>query len=147
MIELFPSITGPALVGQTLTAPQDVFSDEGTLSYTYQWQRCPTEAECQPIEGATNSDYTPTEADIGDAILVSVSAEDEHNSTTAVSAETPTVAPEPLQELSSPSISGTVQVEGTLSADPGIWSATGRVTYAYQWQRCNLQHAATTKMA
>ncbi len=24
-----------------------------------------------------------------------------------------------------------------MSADPGIWSAAGAVTYAYQWQRCN----------
>ncbi len=142
--ELAPSITGPALVGQTLTARPGSFSGEGALTYTYQWQRCPTAEECEPIEGATHSEYTPTEADIGDAILLSVSAQDEHGNTMAVSPPTPAVAPEPLQQLTPPSIAGTVQVEGTLSADPGIWSATGPVSYAYQWQRCNLVGAECT---
>ncbi len=142
--ELAPSITGPALVGQTLTARQGSFSGEGALTYTYQWQRCPTETECEPIEGATHSEYTPTEADVGDAILLSVSAQDEDGNTMAVSPPTPAVAPEPLQQLAPPSIAGTVQVEGTLSADPGIWSATGPVSYVYQWQRCNLAGAECT---
>jgi hypothetical protein len=24
-----------------------------------------------------------------------------------------------------------------LSADPGIWTGAGSITFAYQWQRCN----------
>jgi predicted actin-binding protein len=38
---------------------------------------------------------------------------------------------------SAPSISGTVQDGQTLTADPGTWSGTTPIAYAYQWQRCD----------
>jgi hypothetical protein len=143
--EQAPPVAGPALVGQTLSAQTGVFSGEALISYTYQWEHCGAGGgTCQAIDGATQSSYTLTEADSGDTILVLVSASDENGSTTAVSAPTATVGPEALTELSAPSVSGTVQLEGTLSADPAIWAATGAVSYAYQWQSCNLSGADCT---
>ena len=38
---------------------------------------------------------------------------------------------------SAPTISGTPQSGQTLTANPGSWSGTQPITYAYQWQRCN----------
>lgn len=45
-------------------------------------------------------------------------------------------APGPVN-TTSPSASGTPQQGQRLGAVPGIWTATGTVTYAYQWYRCN----------
>jgi alpha-tubulin suppressor-like RCC1 family protein len=137
VVEQPPVVTGPGLAGQTLTTGTGVFAGEGPISYTYQWERCEASGTCHTIEGATHSYYTLTEADVGSTVLVLVSAGDSEGSTTAVSSPTAVVGPESLLELATPSISGTVQSGGTLSAEPGIWSAAGLVTYAYQWERCN----------
>jgi hypothetical protein len=135
--EQAPPIIGPALVGQTLIAGTGVFAGEGPISYTYQWERCTTPASCHAIEGATQGSYTLTEHDLGATVLALVNATDASANTTTVSPPTAPVGSEPLTELSGPSIAGVVQPEGTLSADPGIWSAIGTVSYTYQWQTCN----------
>jgi hypothetical protein len=38
--------------------------------------------------------------------------------------------------VTAPAISGRVQVGSTLTVQPGTWSGTQPITYAYQWQRC-----------
>jgi hypothetical protein len=41
-----------------------------------------------------------------------------------------------------PTIAGTARVGETLTADPGTWTGTAPVTYAYEWQRCNANGAS-----
>jgi hypothetical protein len=36
-----------------------------------------------------------------------------------------------------PTISGTAQLDHTLTADPGTWTGTQPITYKYEWQRCD----------
>jgi len=143
--EQLPPVTGAALAGHTLTVQTGVFAGEGPLSYTYQWERCGA-AGCQTIAGATQSSYILAEGDVSSTVLALVTATDANGATTAVSSPTALAGPEALLELSSPSISGVVQSGGTLSADPGIWSASGPVSYAYQWQRCNPSGEACTSI-
>jgi hypothetical protein len=43
----------------------------------------------------------------------------------------------PLSNVSPPTISGTGQSGQLLTADPGSWSGTTPISYAYQWRRCD----------
>ena len=70
-----PSITGTALVGETLTANTTGISDSDGLtnaSFTYQWL-----ADDADISGATGASYTLVAADVGKAIKVTVSFTDD----------------------------------------------------------------------
>jgi len=55
-----PSISGVAVVGQTLTVTAGSWSGSPTPTLSYQWYRGAT-----PISGATNSTYTLVQADAG----------------------------------------------------------------------------------
>ena len=74
-----PTITGTALVGETLTADTSGIADEDGLdsaSFSYQWisNYAGTDSE---IDGATGSTYTVTTDDVGKAIRVRVSFTDD----------------------------------------------------------------------
>jgi hypothetical protein len=137
VIEQAPAVAGISLAGQTLTAQTGIIAGEGPISYTYQWQRCTGSGDCADIEGAIHNSYTLTGEDIGSRLLVVTTATDTGGSTAAVATPTATVGPEALLELSAPSIAGVVQSGAALSADPGIWSAEGPVSYTYQWETCS----------
>ena len=131
-----PTISGTPQVGETLTADTSGIADEDGLenvSFSYQWL-----ADDTAIQGATNSTYTPIEADEGKAITVQVSfTDDAGNDETLTSEPTAVVAPKPnTTATGAPTISGTAQVGETLTADTsGIADADGLdvVTFSYQW--------------
>jgi fibronectin-binding autotransporter adhesin len=107
-----PTISGSALVGQTLTAALGSWSNSPT-AYTYQWYRC-SGSSCTAISGATLQTYTPTSADIGHTMQV---AECAHNgagasvpassAASAVVASAPaTTPPPPTMILTAKKVSG-----------------------------------------
>ena len=67
-----PTISGEALVGQTLAAGDGSWTNSPT-AFVFQWLRCGA-AGCVPIDSATAQDYVLTAADVGSTIEVSVSA-------------------------------------------------------------------------
>jgi Concanavalin A-like lectin/glucanases superfamily/Calcineurin-like phosphoesterase len=95
---------------------------------------------CSDIADATAQTYTASSADVGWALRVQVTASNSSGAATATSQPTGLpisvggVAP---TNLVPPTISGTVQAGQMLSADPGSWSGTAPISYAYQWQRCD----------
>ena len=131
-----PTITGTALVGETLTADTSGISDADGLAgatFTYQWL-----ADGAGISGATGSSYTPDSADEGKSIKVRVSfTDDAGNEESLISAATAAVAARPnTPATGAPSISGTVQVGETLAADTSdIDDADGisNDSFSYQW--------------
>ena len=137
-----PTISGTVQVDQTLTADTSGITDADGLSdvsYAYRWIRTDGGAGAS-IAGATDSTYTLTDDDEGKTIKVRVSfTDDADNEETLTSAATAAVASRPNSPATgAPTISGTVQVDETLTADTsGITDADGLsdVSYSYQWIR------------
>ena len=133
-----PSISGTPQVEQTLTADTSNIDDEDGLddvAYSYQWVASGTD-----IDGATGSSYTLTTSQQGDTIQVRVDFEDDAgNSETLTTVATDPVAAAKQANTAPtglPTISGTPQVEQTLTADTStINDGNGltNVSYAYQW--------------
>ena len=131
-----PTITGTAQVGQTLTVDTSGITDADGLDsavFAYQWLSDDAE-----IGGATGLTYTPVADDEGRTIKVRVTVTDDlGNETTLTSAATEAVeAKRNTAATGRPTISGTVRVGETLTADTtGIADADGltNVSYRYQW--------------
>ncbi len=133
-----PTINGTAQVGETLTADtSDIADDDGlnNVQYEYQWL-----ADDADISGATNATYTLTDSEESKAIKVRVSfTDDADNDESLTSAATDAVVAAPTSNnpaTGAPTISGTAQVEETLTADTsGIADDDGlnSVQYEYQW--------------
>lgn len=135
-----PTVSGTPAVGSTLTASNGTWSNTPT-GYAYQWLRCNGGGNnCTPIAGATQKTYTLVAADAGQTIRVRVtatnadgSASAQSDATAVVTSATSSAAP---KNTAAPTISGTPKVGQELTADAGTW--TGNPTFAYQWQRCDV---------
>ena len=142
-----PTISGTPQVGETLTADISSIDDADGLtnvSYRYQWL-----AGGSDIEDATSSSHLLTASEQGQAIQVKVTfTDDADNQESLTSAETLEVEAKPnTAAAGEPTISGTPQVEQTLTADTsGISDANGlnNVSYQYQWLRDDADIAGQT---
>ena len=131
-----PTIGGTARVDETLTVSTSGINDEDGLvnvSFSYQWQ-----ADDSDIAGATGATYTLLAAEQGKTVKVRVSFEDDaSNAESLTSAATSAVAARPnIPATGAPDISGTAQVDETLTASTsGIADEDGlvNVSYSYQW--------------
>ncbi|MCE1174295.1 MAG: hypothetical protein LWW77_06770, partial [Propionibacteriales bacterium] len=122
-----PTISGTPKVGVTLTAHAGTWSPEPTLAY--QWK-----ADGADIVDANASTFTPTSAEAGKAITVTVTGtKDTYTAASLTSAATEPVADGTFTAPSQISVSGTFAVGETVTASAGVWSPTG--TISYQWLR------------
>jgi hypothetical protein len=123
-----PTITGSAVLGQTLTADVGVWSPELT-GVAYQWL-----VNGAVIRGATGSTYVVKSRDVGRQVSVRVTGSRvSYLSTVRESTRTSTVlAGFSFDSSPVPTITGSAVVGQTLTADVGVWSPelTG---VAYQW--------------
>jgi surface antigen len=120
-----PSVSGTPQVGVQLSASPGTWSPVGT--YAYQWI-----AGRHAIAGATDPTYTPTADQLGRRIRVRVTVSGPGYATTRV--RTPLsapVAPGQFRADVAPSITGTAQVDQTLTGSAGSWTPAGTVTL--QW--------------
>ena len=131
-----PNISGTPQVGETLTADTSDIDDEDGLTnatYEYQWI-----AGGSDISEAGGSSHLLTASEQGKTIQVKVTfTDDADNQESLTSAETLAVAAKPnTAATGEPTISGTPQVEQTLTADTSAISdedGLGNVSYQYQW--------------
>ena len=142
-----PNIAGRAEEGQTLTANQGTWSGTAPITYAHQWQRCDQSGgSCADISGAVGPSHTLAAADVGSTMRVSVAATNSAGSGVTFSNSTPVIAAAPPslvppRNASPPTIAGPAQEGQTLNADPGSWSGTAPIGYAYQWRRCGLGYS------
>ena len=134
-----PTISGTAHVGNTLTVDPSVITDADGITnstFAYQWIR--GDIGYFLIDNAVDSSYTLTNDDEDTSIMVRVSFTDDRGAkeevfsypTTMVQAQTNNAA------TGLPTISGTPQVEQTLTANTSnIADSDGltSVSYSYQW--------------
>jgi hypothetical protein len=132
-----PVLTGTAEVGQTLVTSNGTWT--GSPTFTYQWQR-----DAANITGATAFNYLIVLADVGKDLTCVVRAFNSGGATLATSnalhVTSPVVVP---ANTDLPVITG-LEVEGqTLSCSTGTWTETPS-SYAYQWQRSNVDIGGAT---
>lgn len=86
-----PSVSGSAVVGETLTAQEGSWSGAPDR-YTYQWRQCDAAGSaCAAIAGATGKIYGVRSADVGRTLRVEVTAVNPRGRSTAISNATAAV--------------------------------------------------------
>ena len=136
-----PTISGTVQVGETLTVDTSGIDDADGLndvSYSYQWL-----AGDMEIADATDANYMLDASDLGQSIKVRVDfTDDAGNQESLTSQPVGPVDHETSEQrvnsppTGAPTISGTVQVEETLTADTssiGDSDGLNDVSYSYQW--------------
>jgi lysozyme len=145
-----PAIVGTAQAGIQLAGVPGAWTGGKPVAFTYQWSTCDAAgAGCTALPGATLETYKPTTADVGHALVLTVTATTSGGIATATSPATLAVraggAPgtTPPVVISSPAVTGTPQVGQTLTAAVGTWSGSP-TSFAYEWRRCDAAGAGCT---
>ncbi|WP_129789494.1 hypothetical protein [Promicromonospora panici] len=120
-----PKINGTVKVGGLVGATTGHFSPEASL--TYRWK-----ANGNPISGATSRNYRIPSRLHGDQLTVTVTGSKPGYTTKSITSAA-SVVKKPFDRASSPTISGTLRVGQTLTANRGTWSPTPSVV-TYQWR-------------
>jgi hypothetical protein len=145
-----PTIQGSLYVGKTLTAGTGTWSNTPT-SYVYKWIRCnnPAATRCNAIAGATQKTYKLTQADVGHAIAVFVSATNKSGTSGPASSKvTDLVSAATAPTFKGrPTVTGKAQVGEALVVKVGDFSGGTPEKVAFQWQACDQNGANCTDIA
>jgi PASTA domain len=134
-----PVVNGIARDGETLTATDGTWSGTGPFTYAFAWGRCDRDVEeCSFIAGATSRTFTIRSADVGYRLWVRVTASNAVGSSAAFSNVTAVVVARAPFNRASPVVEGEGRLGSILVASPGEWIGTAPISYAYQWQTCNV---------
>jgi len=132
-----PTVTGTAVVDETLTAAQGSWTGTPPITTVLAWQRCSSTGDsCVTLASATGTTYVVVAADIGSTLRVLETATNAEGSTSAASTPTAVVTGQTAPvSTGDPVVSGSTVEGSTLTTTPGTWNGT-KLTYAYQWVRC-----------
>ncbi len=131
-----PTVSGAPVAGTPTGADVGVWTALPT-SYGYQWSLCDGAGEnCSQITtGGTGESYTPTAADAGDTLEVTVTATNASGISASATSAASSPVPSPRRLRNASTISGTAALGQTLTASNGGW-ANQPTGYAFQWLRC-----------
>ena len=125
------TITGTATQGQTLQASDDITDEDGLGTIAYQWLR-----DGEAIDGASGSQYTLTQDDVGAAISVKATYADDYEENESVTSgatgpvQNTNDAPTGGLTLSGEALQGT-----TLSFTSSVQDLDGLGDFSYAWLR------------
>jgi hypothetical protein len=143
-----PTISGARRVGATLTANPGRWSGTAPIAFRYQWVRCNAQlANCSRVVSRSRR-YTLGSTDRGRRMVVVVTAVNRDGSANA-QADTGVIAERATRPSNTiaPSLSGEPREGQALTANPGTWSGTPPITFAYQWLRCDANGGACASIA
>lgn len=130
-----PAVLDTPAVGEAAGADVGVWSGLPT-GYSYQWQLCDGQGQnCAAIQNANVEAYTPTTAQLGGTLEVSVSATNGSGTSTIVTSAASSPIVSAPASTGTPAITGTAAQGQTLTATPGTWTQSP-TSYAYHWLRC-----------
>ncbi len=144
-----PPSTTPAAARQGVAESASTGTwTESPTSYAYQWERCnELGTGCLPIAGASGSKYTPGSEDVGDTLIVEVTATNTAGSGFASSSASDVVLPAVPVNTAAPVISSESPAVGVLdSVSTGTWS-NSPTSFTYQWQDCNSEGEGCSSIA
>jgi hypothetical protein len=135
-----PAVTGTVKVGESLSAGSGTWSypPADASGYAYLWQVSATGTGDWTTAAGTDSataGYVPVAAEYGTFLRVRVTATNVAGPTVAFSVASSVVLPVAPVSSDAPVVTGTAQVDVTLSAGTGTWtSQQAPTTYVYEWQ-------------
>lgn len=131
-------ITPPATgnVNDVFTVDVGAWTDDGSPTITYQWQRDNSGGgSYSNIGSATSNTHTAVIADAGCKIRCNVTDTDSNGGTTQASNTVTINVPSNPTNTVAPAASGTATVGQVVTTDHGTWVNAGTPAYTYQWQR------------
>lgn len=143
-----PAVIGIARAGEQLNSTTGTWAGQGTVTYTYQWDRCDALGNgCVVVSGAVLPTYKLAAADVGKTIALTVTAKDSAGTSIAAASLLGPIAPASgLASIARPLITGTAAVDSTLTVSAGTWTTTpGSLTFT--WLRCTTSGRACSAIA
>lgn len=137
-----PSISGTWVAGSPLEVSPGSSWTGNPTGFEYAWTSCSPDVNvgCMSV-GTDSAQYTPTASDAGNTVEVCITPVNVYGTGYGVCAGDPTAITLPPAPTAStpPTLSGTAQVGGALTATAGSW--TSSPSFSYQWQRCTTSQA------
>ncbi|CAB4935555.1 unannotated protein [freshwater metagenome] len=135
-----PVISGTPRSGETLKTTRTAFSSAVPFARKLAWQACDADGEhCVTVRN-DNTSYVLKATLAGKRLRVQETATTGGGQATTATSELtqPVAGPAAPVNTVAPTIAGTPQYKTALKAYPGAWSSETKVTYRYNWMRCDV---------
>lgn len=111
------------------------------------WREVEVYSTCVAIPGAESPNYRLASADVGSIVRAVVTATNTGGSSSAASSRTAVVGAQRPVNSERPLVTGSPEVGLMVTTTTGSWVGREPITYAYQWQSCDLGLTSCSNIA